>query len=179
MSSSSRKRKRGLSDANESGSLSIELSSLSDTQVGPVLGVCLVIFKPASQSPLICLPCCHTASFPCLIPPKSTTFNIFVGEQDEGKEFVKRASTISGDTNTIEFSGSVNDAGDGTGSKCDHLLVPAEYRTQVSLAQIFPRAPSTRVIETHFAARSVVPDFSTYQKSKELQAYRTRKLREF
>jgi hypothetical protein len=37
---SSRKRKRGLLDENESASLSIELSSLSDTQVGPVLGAC-------------------------------------------------------------------------------------------------------------------------------------------
>jgi len=37
---SSRKRKRGPLDEKESDSLSIELSSLSDTQVGPVLGVC-------------------------------------------------------------------------------------------------------------------------------------------
>jgi len=39
---SSRKRKRGTLDEKESDSLSlsIELSSLSDTQVGPVLGVC-------------------------------------------------------------------------------------------------------------------------------------------
>lgn len=36
---SSRKRKRTLLDESESGSLSIELSSLSDTQVGPILGV--------------------------------------------------------------------------------------------------------------------------------------------
>jgi len=36
---SSRKRKRDLLDEKESGSLSIELSSLSDTQVGPVLGM--------------------------------------------------------------------------------------------------------------------------------------------
>src|SRR5260221_5284561 len=86
--------------------------------------VCVLIFMPMFRSPLICLAFCHTASFPCLIPPQSTTFNIFVGEQDEGKEFVKRASTISGETNTIEFSGSVNDGGDGTGSKFGYLLVP-------------------------------------------------------
>jgi hypothetical protein len=34
-----RKRKRGLSDANEPGLLSLELSSLPVTQVGPALGV--------------------------------------------------------------------------------------------------------------------------------------------
>ena len=37
---SSRKRKRGLSDAKRPDSLSIELSSLPETQIGPVLGVC-------------------------------------------------------------------------------------------------------------------------------------------
>ena len=34
-----RKRKRGLSDANEAGLLSLELSSVPVTQVGPALGV--------------------------------------------------------------------------------------------------------------------------------------------
>ncbi|KAH9003792.1 RNA polymerase I associated factor A49-like protein [Lactarius hatsudake] len=92
--SSLRKRKRGLSDANEPGLLSLELSSVSVTQVGPAL-----------------------ASFPSLTPPKDTAFNSFVREEDEGKEFVKRLSTIAGETDAVEFSGSTNDGSDGIGSR--------------------------------------------------------------
>ncbi|KAN0142082.1 RNA polymerase I associated factor, A49-like protein [Lactarius tabidus] len=92
--SSLRKRKRGLSDANEPGLLSLELSSVPVTQVGPAL-----------------------ASFPSLTPPSATAFNSFVREQDEGKEFVKRPSTIAGETDTVEFSGSSNEASDGIGSR--------------------------------------------------------------
>ncbi|KAH9044916.1 RNA polymerase I associated factor A49-like protein [Lactarius deliciosus] len=76
--SSLRKRKRGLSNANEPGLLSLELSSVSVTQVGPAL-----------------------ASFPSLTPPKDTAFNSF--------EFVKRLSTIAGETDAVEFSGATND----------------------------------------------------------------------
>ncbi|KAH9054896.1 RNA polymerase I associated factor A49-like protein [Lactarius vividus] len=92
--SSLRKRKRGLSDANEPGLLSLELSSVPVTQVGPAL-----------------------ASFPSLTPPKDTAFNSFVREEDEGKEFVKRLSTIAGETDAVEFSGSTNDGSDGIGSR--------------------------------------------------------------
>jgi hypothetical protein len=70
------------------------------------------------------------ASFPCVIPPKNTAFNIYVREQDEGNEFIKRPSTISGETDTIEFSGSTNDGGDGTGSKCV-LPVPEGWCTHL------------------------------------------------
>lgn len=117
---SARKRKRGMSDAKESGSLSIELSSLPDTQVGPVLGVCVVLFESVPRSLLICLIFGRTASFPCLIPPKSTAFNVFVKEEDEGMEFAKRSSTVSGETATIEFYGSANEGSDG--SKCGQLI---------------------------------------------------------
>ncbi|KAH9966192.1 Rpa49 subunit specific to nuclear RNA polymerase I [Lactifluus volemus] len=89
-----RKRKRGFSDASESDSISIELSSLSDAQIGPVL-----------------------ASFPSLTPPKNIAYNVFLREEDEGKEFVKRPSTLAGETETIEFSGSVNEGSDGLGSR--------------------------------------------------------------
>lgn len=92
--SSLRKRKRGPSDANESGLLSLELSSVPVTQVGPAL-----------------------ASFPSLTPPGYTAFNSFVREQDEGKEFVNRLSTIAGETDTVEFSGSSNEGSDGIGSR--------------------------------------------------------------
>ncbi|KAF8259326.1 Rpa49 subunit specific to nuclear RNA polymerase I [Lactarius quietus] len=92
--SSLRKRKRGSSDANASGLLSLETSSVPVTQVGPAL-----------------------ASFPSLTPPTDTAFNTFVREQDEGKEFVKRPSTIAGETDTVEFSGSSNEASDGIGSR--------------------------------------------------------------
>ena len=50
---SARKRKRSPSEDRQPDLLSIELSSLPDTQVGPVLGVCVVIFKSVSRSPLI------------------------------------------------------------------------------------------------------------------------------
>jgi len=57
------------------------------------------------------------ASFPSLTPPKDTAFSSFVREQDEGKEFVKRLSTIVGETDTVEFSGSTNEGSDGIGSR--------------------------------------------------------------
>ncbi|KAH9989553.1 RNA polymerase I associated factor, A49-like protein [Russula vinacea] len=91
---SSRKRKRGLSDVNQSDSLSIELSSLPDTQTGPVL-----------------------ASFPYLTIPINTPFSVSVREEDEGKEFVNCSSTIAGETDAVEFSGSANDGSDGAGSR--------------------------------------------------------------
>jgi len=50
---SSRKRKRGLSDAKQPDSLSIELSSLPETQIGPVLGVLVAILEQVLQSLLI------------------------------------------------------------------------------------------------------------------------------
>jgi hypothetical protein len=53
MAPSSRKRKRGLSDAKKPDSLSIELSSLPETQIGPALGVCVVILEQALRSLLI------------------------------------------------------------------------------------------------------------------------------
>ena len=130
MTPSSRKRKRGPLDEKESDSLSIELSGLSDTQAGPVLGVWS--FSSQCSSPRLSAGFfCHTASFPCLIPPQNTAFNILVGEQDEGKEFVKRASTVSGETDTIEFSGSANDGGDGTGSKFGYLFIPQQFSTHI------------------------------------------------
>jgi DNA-directed RNA polymerase I subunit RPA49 len=58
-----------------------------------------------------------SASFPSLTPPGDTAFNSFVREDDEGKDFVKRQSTIAGETDTVEFSGSSNEAGDGVGSR--------------------------------------------------------------
>jgi DNA-directed RNA polymerase I subunit RPA49 len=64
------------------------------------------------------------ASFPHIIPPKNTAFNISVREEEEGKEFVNCSSTIAGETDTIEFSGSANDGSDGAGSRCGSLLSP-------------------------------------------------------
>ena len=49
-------------------------------------------------------------------------FNSFVREQDEGKEFVKRLSTIAGETDTVEFSGSTDEGSDGIGSRFRFLL---------------------------------------------------------
>ena len=63
-----------------------------------------------------------SASFPSLTPPRDTAFNSFVREQDEGKDFVKRPSTIAGETDTIEFSGSSNETSDGIGSRFRFFL---------------------------------------------------------
>lgn len=117
----SRKRKRGLSDAKQADSLSIEVSSLSETQIGPVLGVCVVVLEQVHSSNLIF---CGLASFPHLTPPKNTAFSISVREEEEGKEFVNCSSTIAGETDTIEFSGSANYGSDGVGSRCGYQLVP-------------------------------------------------------
>jgi hypothetical protein len=124
---SSRKRKRelGLSDAKQPDSLSIELSSLSDTQIGPVLGVCVVGLEKCSDLCSFDLIFYDTASFPYIAPPKNTAFNISVKEEEEGKEFVNCSSTIAGETNAVEFSGSANDGNDGAGSRCDSVLVPS------------------------------------------------------
>jgi hypothetical protein len=64
-----------------------------------------------------------TASFPSLTPPKNIAYSVFVREEDEGKEFVKRPSTLAGETETVEFSGSVNEGSDGLGSRFGSLLV--------------------------------------------------------
>ena len=116
-SSSLRKRKRSPSDANESGLLSLELSSVPVTQVGPALGVYGCFCTTSSFPDLL-----GSASFPSLTPPKDTVFNSFVREQDEGKEFVKRLSTIAGETDTVEFSGSTDEGSDGIGSRFRFLL---------------------------------------------------------
>ncbi|KAI0270488.1 Rpa49 subunit specific to nuclear RNA polymerase I [Gloeopeniophorella convolvens] len=78
-----RKRKRAHADPGAPETLSVELSSLPETQAGPVL-----------------------ASFPSLIPPKNTAFKCYIHEEDEGRDFSKRRSTIAGETETVEFSGS-------------------------------------------------------------------------
>lgn len=122
-----------------------------------------------SRSSLICVVVRRTAGFPCLVPHKSTAFNVYVREQDEGKELVKRSSTLSGETDTIEFSGSANDGGDGTGSKYVFLILTG-CCTHLFWQQILPRAPSTGFVETHSAAHTSVPDFSTDQGPQELQA---------
>lgn len=125
---SSRKRKRGLSDARQSGSLSIELSSLPDTQIGPALGVCVVIFKLVPRFLPISLGSFFypIASFPYVTLPKNTAFNISVREEEEGKEFVNCSSAITGETDTIEFSGSANDGSDGAGSRCELSGIPLQ-----------------------------------------------------
>jgi len=141
-----------MSDAKESGSLSIELSSLPDTQVGPVL-----------------------ASFPCLIPPKSTAFNVFVKEEDEGMEFAKRSSTVSGETATIEFSGSTNDGGDGS----KYFLALHRPGSSKLILQPAPMYPISRQIKAlknfqptkpgsseHFQARSTLGKACGTKKAK-------------
>jgi len=115
---SAKKRKRSLSDEKNPDSLYFELSTPPDTQIGPVLGSCSLSSCQGTGSRLLAFVFDPTASFPCLTPPANTAFNIFVSEQDEGKEFVKRSSTISGETPAIEFSGSVQDGSEGTGSRC-------------------------------------------------------------
>jgi hypothetical protein len=49
-----------------------------------------------------------------------------VREEDEGKDFVKRSSTLAGETDAIEFSGSVNEGSDELGSRYGSLLASAE-----------------------------------------------------
>ena len=61
--------------------------------------------------------CDYTASFPSITPRKDTAFDIFVREEDEGKMFVKRTSTLAGETDAVEFTGSVTEESDGLGSR--------------------------------------------------------------
>ena len=129
---SSRKRKRGLSDAKQTDSLSIELSSLPDTQIGPALGVCVAIFTsratPISANSDLFFSSYHIASFPYITVPKNTAFNISVREDEEGKEFVNCSSAIAGETDAIEFSGSTNEGSDGAGSRCVFFVIPPAGR---------------------------------------------------
>jgi hypothetical protein len=63
------------------------------------------------------------ASFPHLTPPTNTAFNVSIREEEEGKEFVNCSSTIAGETDAIEFSGSANHGSDGAGSRCGYQLI--------------------------------------------------------
>ncbi|KAI0063354.1 Rpa49 subunit specific to nuclear RNA polymerase I [Artomyces pyxidatus] len=91
-SSSQKKRKRAPSDAEDVEKLSLELSDRPSSQLGPVL-----------------------ASFPSLQPSKHTAFKCYVQDGDEDKDFVQQRTTIVGETDAVEFSGS--NEGEGTGSK--------------------------------------------------------------
>lgn len=168
---SSRKRKRGLSDVNQSDSLSIELSSLPDTQTGPVLGVCVVFFVRCPYPYLSDFVFYHIASFPYLTIPKNTPFSVSVREEDEGKEFVNCSSTIAGETDAVEFSGSANDGSDGAGSRCGFLSPQGDVVLILSRMQILPRTPSPGILETYSAAHASVPDFSTSQGPQKLSTY--------
>ncbi|KAH9958750.1 Rpa49 subunit specific to nuclear RNA polymerase I [Russula dissimulans] len=164
---SAKKRKRSLSDAKDPDTLSLQLSDLPDTQIGPVLAF---VFDPI-------------ASFPCLTPPINTTFNIFVSEQDEGKEFVNRPSTIVGETPAIEFSGSVHDGSEGTGSKYFLALHrPGSSKLVLQPAPVYlvsrhikahksfkPTEPGS---EEHFQARSMLGKvFGTKKAKAAINAY--------
>jgi DNA-directed RNA polymerase I subunit RPA49 len=134
--------------------LSIELSSLSDTQTGPVL-----------------------ASFPYLTLPKNTPFNVSVRGEEEGKEFVRCSSTIAGETDAIEFSGSANDGSDGAGSRyflalhrpgsSKLILQPTPVylisRQVKALKNFKPTEPSS---SEHFQARSMLGKVFGTKKAK-------------
>ncbi|KAF8496162.1 Rpa49 subunit specific to nuclear RNA polymerase I [Russula emetica] len=138
---SSRKRKRGLSDAKQPDSLSIELSSLPETQIGPVL-----------------------ASFPHLTPPKNTAFNISVREEEEGKEFVKCSSTIAGETDAIEFSGSANEGSDGAGSR--YFLALRRPGSSKLILQPTPVYVISRQIKALKNFKSTKPDSLEYSQAR-------------
>ena len=173
-----RKRKRSTSDANEPGSLSLELSSVPVTQVGPALGVYGRFLHRPTFSFLILL---DSANFPSLTPPKNTAFNTFVREEDEGTEFVKRLSTIAGGSDAVEFSGSTNEGSDGIGSRFRFFSRRSgrTTRSPFFIEQILSRTASTGVVESYPAPHSTVSDVSSSQSSQELQADGTWYLRAF
>ncbi|THH13487.1 hypothetical protein EW146_g6740 [Bondarzewia mesenterica] len=89
-----KKRKRGVLDAGDADKLSLELSHIHPSQVGPVL-----------------------VSFPSLQPPKSTAFNCYVREEEAEIEFIKQNTIVAGETDSVEFSGSNSKEGSGEGSR--------------------------------------------------------------
>jgi len=115
MSAVTKKRKRDELDAAD-GDLSLEPSKLPASQLGPVLGeVQLRNLWGITKLLLSINP--KSVSFPSLQPSKSTAFKCYVAEDEEGKEFVKQKTTIVGETDSVEFTGSnMNEAGE-TGSR--------------------------------------------------------------
>jgi hypothetical protein len=88
-----------------------------------------------------------TASFPSLTPPKNIAFHVFVRDEDDGKEFLRRSSTLAGETDTIEFSGSVNEGSDELGSRFGFIescgsTCPPLLSTDTSLHYINPGRPN-------------------------------------
>ncbi|KAH9973622.1 Rpa49 subunit specific to nuclear RNA polymerase I [Russula compacta] len=185
---SARKRKRSPSEDKGPDSLSIELSSLSDAQVGPVLGVCVLIFKSVPIFDYLPFPPNDTASFPFITPPKNTAFDIFVKEEDEGKEFVKRSSTIAGGTDTVELSGSANDGSDGAGSRYFLALHrPGSSKLILQPAPVYLISRQVKVLKNfkptelgsseHLQARSMLGKaFGTKKAKAAIQAHERNKV---
>jgi DNA-directed RNA polymerase I subunit RPA49 len=70
-------------------------------------------------------------SFPSLQPSKSTAFKCYVAEGEEGEDFEKQRTTIAGETDTVEFTGSdMNEAGE-TGSRYGLSLLITPGKTHV------------------------------------------------
>ncbi|KAI9454084.1 RNA polymerase I associated factor A49-like protein [Russula earlei] len=149
---SARKRKRGLSDAREADSIIIDLSGLPDTQIGPVL-----------------------ASFPCLTPPVNTPFEISLRDEDEGTEFIKRASTITGETGSVEFSGSINDGSDGAGSR--YFLALHRPGSSKLILQPAPVYIVSRQVKAHKNFRPTEPGNSEHFQARSVlgKAFGTKK----
>ncbi|KAI0031466.1 Rpa49 subunit specific to nuclear RNA polymerase I [Vararia minispora EC-137] len=128
----SKKRKRDDPDAGSSKRLIVESSSLSKSQVGPAIG-----------------------NFPCLKPPRSTAFDVYVRNGDEERPFVEQQTTLAGEAEKVEFEGSTNDMDSNTGS---HYFV-ALYRPSAGKITLQP-APLysvTRQVKALKAFRSKAP----------------------
>ncbi|KAI0312268.1 RNA polymerase I associated factor A49-like protein [Amylostereum chailletii] len=162
--SANRKRKRGGSDASE-GKISLHLSDRPSTQIGPVL-----------------------ASFPALHPPRSTPFECYVGNGEEGKAFVEQHTTVAGESETVEFSGSSHAEDVDLGSRyyvalyrpslAKVVLQPAPLHImarQVKAHKNFvPRAPSTT--EFKLARTQLGETFGTKKAQAAIRAYERNKV---
>ncbi|KAA1474187.1 RNA polymerase I associated factor, A49-like protein [Dentipellis sp. KUC8613] len=161
-----KKRKRTASDAGNSSKVTLETSSLPASQVGPVL-----------------------VSFPSVQPPKSTPFKCYAQEGEDGKDFARQRTSIAGETEAVEFTGS-NDATEDDGAGSRYLVAvhhkstgkvtiqPAPFylatRQVKSLKNHVPTAPS---VAERMQARNVLGEtFGTKKAQAAIRAHERNKV---
>ncbi|TFY81662.1 hypothetical protein EWM64_g2357 [Hericium alpestre] len=118
-----KKRKRADSGAEK---LTVELSSLPASQVGPVL-----------------------ANFPTIRPSKSTAFQCYAKDGEDGREFARQATTLSGETDTMEFTGANATEDDGLGSRYFIAVHhPSTGKVTLQPAPLFLITPQVKALKT-------------------------------
>ena len=65
-----------------------------------------------------------TASFPALHPHKSTPFECYIREGEDGKPFADQSTTVIGESEKVEFSGPSTTGEDDMGSRCVPRNIP-------------------------------------------------------